>query len=317
MKNRRTKKIIYGVVMIAVFLWLFLSNSVMARQLSNDTFLRVRASNAVENAPVQYHLAPLAYDEFSGILTLDGWAFIPTDSFSDSRSVNIRLRSAYASYSAEVQNFGDRPDLERHFSRMSVHVLPEQAGFRARFPVVNLQNGIYELCIDVYENEQAYGIIGSGRFFKKNGREFTEVNSIKGDVEFVSAQVQQLPTAHRTADMFELDYIDIENDLLVIEGWSVSRWNTSYTQTVSVFITSEDGDILEFSTMCLYRPDVAQQLGSNKYLYSGFLSKIPLEHIEDGRYELTCFVENNGITKQSPNYSLFIDGEIVEYDLEL
>ncbi len=316
MKNRNRKKIIYGVVMIAVFLWLIFANIIMARLLSNEALTRVIFPDFVENETLQYAFEPLQYDEFTGIFSLDGWAFIPTDTYSDSRSVSMVARSAQATYSGEVQNFGARPDLEHHFSRLSIDTFPEQAGFRASFPVANLQNGVYEVCINIYENEQTYGLIATGIFFEKNGRNFGEVNSIKGNVEFVPTSVQQLPTAQGTANMFALNSVDIDDEILSIHGWGAMEGKESLQQNVSMMLTNEEGEIVEFPTMCILSEGVAEVYENDDYLYSGFAAQMPTEHLEDGQYSLTFFIENDGIIEQSPRYSLFIDGSEVEYDLD-
>jgi len=129
-----------------------------ALAISND--LNHRIDTFIENQDI------LSTVEFTG------WAFIPSK--NDENAKEIKLIFASEDYRYEVET-----ELQERFDLKTVlqenGVSDYKHGFITRFSPLQMKNGIYKLFIFCYENEEASGIVNTGKVYVKTYQGFSEV----------------------------------------------------------------------------------------------------------------------------------------------
>ena len=108
--------------------------------------------------------------------------------------------------------------------------------------------------------------------------------------QFQSQQTEYL-TAQEDLYRCSADNATIEGLQIQIDGWAFLEGTDCAEQEVFVQLTGENGT-KTFTTESRERADVAEAYGSDGYLESGYLARIPVEELEEEAYTLELFVKN-------------------------
>ena len=86
----------------------------------------------------------------------------------------------------------------------------------------------------------------------------------------------------------------VEDDCVVIGGWAFVEDMDALDQNVYIYILDDNNEVSFFDTYQYDRRGVVSKYNDNRYLNSGFKSKIPLELLPDGEFTVGIVIENNG-----------------------
>ena len=105
-------------------------------------------------------------------MEINGFAyFVPSSSEIADKEISLLLSSANNTYIVDT-DLTDRLDLRSQLSQSKV--IGFRHGFRTTFSPLGIANGVYELYIYCYENEDFVGYINTDKVFIKQYDEFYE-----------------------------------------------------------------------------------------------------------------------------------------------
>lgn len=125
-----------------------------------------------------YQLVTLGVQEDFGqniLMTERDFAFCMTDLPNPDKKVELLFKGKYGTYSVSC------PIGYGYYEKVDpIEVIPnnDYNMIGTEFSTVNMRNGTYELYVYVYENEENYGLLNTGRLFQKEYASFSEIHTI-------------------------------------------------------------------------------------------------------------------------------------------
>jgi hypothetical protein len=236
-----------------------------------------------------------------GNIYFKGWAFCETGEENDSKKIGLIFVSDNISYIYNLKAVG-RADLKVAFST-SKEIKGIMHGFAGEFSTIIMKNGIYKLYIYDWENENNYGIVDTGKLYKKDAigiEEFTWTSS-EIDLDLRSSVQRGL------ASNIEI-FNNLHGDLLNVEGWAFVNEMDCKNQKVYIEIIGKSGS-KTYDTISCTRYDVRTAYQNEMYEQSGFKAQIPIAGSDNGEITINIYIENDGTiyrTDNSYKYSLDI-----------
>ncbi len=279
----RFKWILYGLACTVFILFLLFSNEIFAGL--SGTNLRKDSMENYQNGTAVCRANLDGYTIGTNLLqqsALSGWAFSETHIGNENREVKYIFASEENVYSLEAELLR-RPGVKEAFLDLLSEESTNMLGAIASFSPITMEDDIYELYIFCWENEQDYGLASTGKKFLKQGRTFKEYIFQSIETETLVAEE---PISRCTVDEVGLDAETIE-----ISGWAFLEGMDCAEQEVFVQLTGENGT-KTFTTESRERADVAEAYGSDGYLKSGYVARIPAAELEAGSYTLELYVKN-------------------------
>jgi|LSQX01.2.fsa_nt_gb hypothetical protein len=172
MKN---KKIIL-IFMSLFFLGLYFSTNLVLAIPEKGYYLITRTSfESIQNRnnDLTFKVENVNYNEnIRQTVEINGFAyFVPSSSEIADKEISLLLSSANNTYIVDT-DLTDRLDLRSQLSQSKV--IGFRHGFRTTFSPLGIANGVYELYIYCYENEDFVGYINTDKVFIKQYDEFYE-----------------------------------------------------------------------------------------------------------------------------------------------
>lgn len=288
---------------------LLLSWSLLFVFLTPIVFLFIDENVEVTKAPiilhgdtVNYYIDNLVYyDNIIPTVTIDGWAFVETKQDNPEKYIKFLFVSDNVSYEIGT-DLHDRP-LQEFFKDKDVPI--ERNGFSTEFSPLIMKNGEYTLFINVFENDENFGFLNTGRVFRKHFRSFKELEPGEqvDNKKFSNSSVNT--SIFSTVDSFKI----IDNKLKVL-GWAFLENVESSENRIFLEVQKPDGTISVYSTRKMFREDVGDAFSDDRYNYSGFYALVPISALGKGDNLITILI---GTTNRNETaYTFYWDGALNE-----
>lgn len=277
------KRLIYILFYLIFGLWALFSNLIIANvlgiSLQREDFETYK--NSTTDVVVAIDSISIGEDIFQTCM-LAGWAVGSSGTDNINRHTKYIFTSGANTYSVEAE-LNERPDIRSIFAS----TLPENStydlGAIAAFTPITMKDGVYDLYVYCQENTQDYGISYTGKRFLKAGKSFSEYI-------FQSEEIQSI-TAKELLTNSAVDDVQIADNMLEISGWGYID-NMDCMQQ-KVYVQLDNGTAQKtYTTEKIDRPDVAKGFGNQQYTLSGYRTKISLEDLVAGTYQLGLLVKN-------------------------
>jgi len=178
MKN---KKNIFILILVPLFfLGLYFSTNLVLAIPEKGYYPITRTSFETiqnRNNDLTFKVENVDYNEdIRQTVEIKGYAyFVPASSEVSDKRISLLLSSANNAYIVDT-DLTDRLDLRSQLSQSKV--IGFRHGFRTTFSPLGMSNGVYELYIYCYENEENFGYIKTDKVFIKQYSEFVEQGSV-------------------------------------------------------------------------------------------------------------------------------------------
>ncbi len=276
------KKVLYAFIAIAWSVLFFMLTPVIL------FFTGQNLKSSSIDLNINHDKVYYAIDElyvFDNLLTqvdIQGWAFVETKQDNPDKTVKLIFASNHDAY--EVNTFlSERTDL---VSAMEDKKVPaNRNGISAMFSPLAMKNGDYSLYIYVYENEENYGIVNTGREFRKDYRSFTE---LKGGEKLLNADFAN--AAINEAVISNIESCKLDGEKLLVSGWAFLKDTDSSLNHIFIEVKKPDGTVSVYSTNRIPREDVGEFYKDARYKMSGFRAELSSNAIGEGDNIITVIV---------------------------
>lgn len=271
-----------------------------------DRFEAVRGESNLRNLPLPPETADIRYkieitSVTAGAMELRGWAFVEGQDTRDGETY-IVLKSNTDTYVFDTNRLR-RTDVRKFIMEQNVGNF---TGFLAILPLRKIQGGEYLVGILITRGDIAaleymdQELVKSGADSKLILRK-SRLQNIALPVE--SQGIISTIDACRVADEAGRKFVDIT-------GWAFIEGQGSENSTTSLVLKSAQNTYI-FDTILMDRPDVTSAYGKQgiNLDHSGFMTRIPLEVVENDIYELGIYIHkpdvealqyaDNGILKSA------------------
>lgn len=298
MKLNKKKLVIYIITMAVLILLLVFSSGVIQLATSSDFSLKkINFSDIPENTEPVVVTPTFVYN--GGILEtvyVTGWAFCETEHDNSEKQINLVFKNIDSDTAFISHNSAQlRLDVYGAFAATK-KIYNGMNGYYSEFSTFIMPNGVYELYINVVENEYNYGIATTNCFYKKAPDKFYEVNSDGSDFEretneesdsetdFVISSVNEvnliLEESNPSGTAW-IDAFDCTGTELSVSGWGSYSAETNNEQTLYLAVRYFDGTVKYYPTEENSRTDVAIAYNDTSYTSCGFYISVPIdENIE-------------------------------------
>lgn len=281
--NLKGKHILYIVCCLLFLLYLLFSDAIFAR-LAGSSLRKDHIEN-YNNGTAQGHAYIDSFTVGTDLFqrsSINGWAMCETDQNNDNRFTKFIFVSEENVYSVEA-DLWERGDVRNVYADSLPENTSIDLGAQAMYSPILMANGIYELNVYCWENEQDYGLIKTGLKFRKDGRVFEEYIFQSEETDPLSAGEELKHCA--------VDIVSASNSVLEITGWAYLENQDCNSQEVFVQLTNDSGSKL-YTTESKSRPDVSEAFDNVLYENCGYTAKIPVEQLEPGTYSLEVFLRH-------------------------
>lgn len=293
---RRDKKIYLSIIFV-VLIWLVCANHIVAN-LFVDESNRLKKIN-LENVEKQdLVFAGITKGTDSGDIfdrySMTGMAFcaMKPGTTNTNRKINLILKSDKVAYGIEAVS-APRTDLYEEYYE-SIPLYNGSLGFSAVFSTINIPNGIYEVALQVVENEVNFGFSETGCQYIKDNQGF---RPYKGEVKLSS------DTENVGEGCFWADSLTLKKGVLDFSGWQ--SMDESASQAVYLQITNEKGALMTFKLSRNIRADVADFLQNDAHLISGISGTYENVNLTDGEYEVRIIIQSQDQYYVSSDFEKF------------
>ena len=281
--KKKLLRLIY-ILLCILFITYMLCSNILFSTISGSTLHKDSLENFQNNTTncMAYLDSISIGEDLFQISTLSGWAFGGTNKSNYTRNSKFVFISDKNIYSMDA-TLSERADVQSVYDSM----LPEDSsinlGAMASFSPIVMADGIYELYVYCWENEQDYGLVSTGKKFLKEGRVFKEYTFQSENIENMTAQEDLVCNA--------VEIVSQNDGMLEIVGWGFIENMDCSQQTV--YVKLDNGTESEtYTTEQKTRSDVAESYKNEQYAASGYSAEIPLEQLGAGSYQLELFVKN-------------------------
>ena len=201
-------------------------------------------------------------------------------------------------------NYSYRADVIESFESK---IYPETlAGYSGDFTFINVNDGVYDMFLYCWENDDNYGLAYTGLQFIKQGNDMScsKWQSSLLDINFDNFELEK--------NRCSLGSVTVNKENIEISGWVLVLDLNSDNQNVYIELQSEKGEIIYYSSKSMRRADVAKVFNNDLYINSGYKAVIPFENISDGTYTIRILLENESKVWASIQYKVVKTEEAVE-----
>ena len=296
----KPEQIVFISIITLLVIWLFVSNNVML--LSQETVLK-KINDMPEDKSVVYKSVGdyQTRDDLFEYVTIAGWAFCETDKENPDRYVNILLKQADGDSKYEViSRIGTRDDIQHSFPEL--HIKGYQLDFFAHFSTINLPNGLYQIYLYCWENEDDHGAVNTGQMIEKKGRN----TSIIIDNPVITPTVKQWVFSDTGAEVHtSIDSVEIlEHRALFISGWAFCDTTENNNEKSIQIIFHSDSQDYAFASKPEERIDVYNAFKDSASIQGfnhGYHCTCDLSSLPAGDYELfLCCNESEHVRGLTP-----------------
>lgn len=271
----KKRRLLYIGVVAIFALYLFFATDIVCASQGIPVNLTAITNDLSSMAKDKVHYAAdvRVTENWLDQILIEGWAFCQTSDNNDGKTVSIILQSEQAAF--ELQ--GDvlmRIDVKSVFQELTDK---NNHGFATEFSAAKLPYGVYSIIIKVIENNQNYGVVQVPDKIIKD-RNGCRIYNFTKDYK---AEVVTLDLSLASSNGFQRGISNpyVEDGFLMVDGWGVVEGEDSASQKLFVQIVDIEGKSTLYSTDPVSRGDVVNHFGNQRYLESGFRTKIPVENI--------------------------------------
>lgn len=250
---------------------------------------------------VNYYIDYLVYyDTIISTVTIDGWAFVETKQDNPDKYIKFFFVSDNVSYEIGT-DLHDRP-LQKAFKDKDVPI--ERNGFSTEFSPLIMKNGDYTLYINVFENDENFGFLNTGRVFRKHFRSFKELEP--------GEQVDHKKFTKSSVNASIISTVDsykIIEEKFEIWGWAFLENVESSENRIYLEVQKPDGTISVYSTKKMFREGVGDAFSDDRYNYSGFYAQIPISALGKGDNLITILIGTTN--RDEKTHTFYWDGALV------
>ena len=201
-------------------------------------------------------------------IQIDGWAFLEgTDCAEQEVFVQLTGESGTKTFTTESR---ERADVAEAYESDSYL----ESGYVARIPAAELEAGSYTLELYVKNGDRIAGTEKGTLQISEDGTAAYQAAGAAAPVtEFRSEKVEAL-NSQDTLETRMVENVVSSESVVEISGWALLEGMDCAEQEVFVQLTGENGT-KTFTTESRERADVAEAYGSDGYLKSGYLARIP------------------------------------------
>ncbi|MBD5402331.1 hypothetical protein HDR58_05975 [bacterium] len=168
---------IYIAMMMVFIVYLIFANQIVLCFDKDTTVKKAKMSDFKSNSEVIFSIS--VGENVGGMLEkcyMNGWAFCETEQDNTNKEINLLFKDKLSDVCYVVENGAQmRPDVYGVF-RNEKKIYNGLNGLECQFSTISFKEGEYELFLYVKENESNYGVVTTGRIYKKTGDEFVYVN---------------------------------------------------------------------------------------------------------------------------------------------
>ena len=301
--------------MLILIIWLFSANSVIARisGLSSPRKITISDFESMRDIPGRFAIDSFQCDNILGNLSLGGWAFAYTEEDNSNRTVSIILKDNYRCFELPFDSYTPRADVIQAYSLR--HNFNNMLGYGGDFSLATLDQGTYDIYFYCYENDTDKGKIDTNLklVVTKDGCEYSRRLG-GGDLEqWTSERVEPIlvPTNSKN-NLMTIDVAGLERDKIIIKGWSLVEGQDSTNSNIYISLRDENGNVFQYTTKLIKRPDVADAYHDTIYTNSGFATAIPVEDIANGTWTFNILVENSGMIWGSDSKTVLMERNTIQ-----
>ncbi len=286
MKNKN-KKIYILFVLVFILLLIFANNIILMFIDTDSKYVATDLDKYDSNSKVYTAVGSLeTYEDMQESLYINGWAFCETENDNPDKKITVILSNNKKSYALETSAV-ERRDVRSAFPDKKIPSMIN--GIETKGSTLGVSDGIYDIYLYVWENEDNYGIIKTGKQIIKSKDEFKEI------------------TSYETNDSLSFEYdenlkhsenISYADGLLNIDGWAFIDGLNADNQDVYVYLLYKDNNYKLFTCSESTRMDVSNLYDNDNYFYSGFSASIPVDDTDKPVGYAIC-IDNNGTMKCS------------------
>lgn len=301
------RKLIAYILFVLFFISLLFASNFFVMQLTTEHHLREDSLNNYNNkVQVNIGIDKILRSNLWGRSQVAGWAFCETGSFDENRSLTYLFVSDKKTYSLDIPFTHTREDVAKVYENKGIKFENRMIGYNNDFSTINMSEGIYQLYIYCNENEQDYGLIKTDYFFEKKGTDF-EPYVWRSQV--VDNKVVSKP---QVKAVVALDATKVVEDNIELRGWALIEGQDCASQTIYIKVTAGEANSRLYTTLSGTRTDVAKGYKNEQYTNCGYIARIPLNDLDNGRISVEIISKNNDQVGISKKYILQKDGSSVE-----
>lgn len=307
MKKRhiKGKYLLYALGMTVILLWLLFSTRIISKAVNGD-IVKISDFETLLDTYMQDDVIMNA-DEFQydgGMLdsfSVSGWALCDTEDDNTGRYSRIILRGEKCyELTPSIEVRFDVPGWVRNNFNKPEMKISNYTGFEGSFSLLDVEDGIYDIYLCCWENEKNHGIADTLFQIEKHGRD-AQVYPWRG------RKVEKLfEVTQKEEPVGYLDNISMDGQNIYIKDWEFVDGRDSITQRIIIDFSDDVGTRTQYTAKSVKRRDVADIYGSELYLYSGIVTRIPVSDFTDGTYTVRILVENEGEVWASRDYKMQI-----------
>ncbi len=305
--KKKNRWVCLGLILLLA-VWIVFSNDIVAKLCPYSTVKTAMFSDFLgEGTPICAIDQFLPYGDMLETVGIQGWAYVPTQ--EDSRDCKTIMVLQNEEYCYELpfelpEDYENYVFLVRSDVIDANHLTHQTVGYAGEFATYMMENGIYDVYIYRWENENAYGIV------------HTEKQLVKQDADLrlrnwrcVAADKPAIPLEEETVRYSSLEASSVADGELMLSGWMFVRGKNSDKQQIYLNIKDEAGTDVWYTTLPTERADVANGQKDDRYIQCGFKGTISLDDIPDYAVTVTVFAEINGRLYRGDAYSMNLDKE--------
>ena len=202
-------------------------------------------------------------DNIFGIYIMNGYAFVETDDNNTNKKIKLIFSSDTNTYSIDTNiSKGGKYPYTDNLKIKDYYML-----WKAQFSILNMKNGIYQLYIYDYENDNNYGIINTHKYYKKTGTTF-EAYNIESN-QLVINNISNIVESSNDIKQY-IDQENISDQGIFIKGWAFVKGILSSNYDVIIELIDNQNVSHFYDTNKVYRADVAYAFKNKEYIESGF-----------------------------------------------
>jgi hypothetical protein len=276
----KPKYVIYFIVLIWFVFYLIYANKFVAFIVSDEySFYEADFLSYDSNSEVIFSLSNVTINrDLKETLSINGIAFCETDKDNSNKRIELILKSDNKAYAAKMP-VQYRKDIYLKFSESS-QLGGDYLYIACNLPTIGLDEGVYELYVYVWENDQNYGIKKTGLRFLKDR------NGIK---RYISSEAKMLNIPINDI-RYNIDNVEKVDDGIQILGWAYIPGKDSKYQDVYIEVNGIQNKV--YKATSYYREDVGTFYEDPNLNSSGFICIVPQDAVKDNDFDFKIIIDN-------------------------
>lgn len=234
-------------------------------------------------------------DNVDGEVEIAGYAYMETSEDNSDKKIDLLLQSDKHAYCIPT-TLSIRHDLSAE--RTGKNIQGIRHSFSGRFSYLQLPDGVYNLGLFCYENDNTQDYVSLERNYRKRGRSFTQTVlpsfDAAGHKTMNSNGVDFTNINEISSDHLPWHYVymrDQDNEYLHLYGWIAIVSMDSAQAKSFVALTDESGKTQAYTTVTYESDELEETVGSSLANNGFFNAYIPLDELEPGEYRLDLIVQ--------------------------